>query len=419
MPARLIGGVILGGWTLLLAPLLVAEPIRFSVSQTIATTDNATSSVTDPVSDTLSLTGFDVTHQVSKSRLNARLQARTVFETYLNETYGDEFTNQVRFNGNYQFSPRLRWNLDEKLSDVERDSLRPNTPDNRTRLNILKTGPAASFRWGDRSRTDLSADYINVDYLSESTRSDRGRAVLRHDLVWRPTWDTGFEAVGEAARIEDEAVFTDTRRVVGSLVVGQSMRRHMWLLKSGYTWFDREQGGRQSQEDGLTAQLLWESGKGERLSFEGELARELSDSASDVVLDNFGDLRAVDIIDTVVQDRFLLKSRYRVDGNDRLELGYSIIEDEYKTQNIVQREQNFGVTWEHDHSATVSSTFAFAHEDFQYEGIDGDSKSYGWRYDLTYRWMKNLQVAAFVDYTDGVVYQVTELGVTMRWLPRR
>lgn len=216
-------------------PVVSAEPLRIDGSVEGRFSDNAELSNTNETSDLETRTTLGVGFRTDPGRCNADLASRFGYGTWLDDTYDPEVYSSLTFLGDCEINDNLSWELTDYLRDVTQDSRAGDTPENRTRKNIFRTGPALTVRPGDVDELVFRASYEQTDY-SEPIEPDSERyiASAAWNHMFSPTLIAGLSASADRAELDTvgEDVDRDTltatfdkqwvaTRLSGSLGVSQ------------------------------------------------------------------------------------------------------------------------------------------------------------------------------------------------------
>lgn len=136
----------------------------WSVFGGLTHTANATRTEPAGPSDTIFTLG--VTGQLERDgRLQARIGASAWYESYLDDTYDDDFLGSMNAWLRYEaIEDRFWWTLENTYGQVTQNTFAAPTPGNRGNANFFSTGPDLSFRLGDQTSLGAGARYGRTDY---------------------------------------------------------------------------------------------------------------------------------------------------------------------------------------------------------------------------------------------------------------
>lgn len=230
-----------GSWPALMAGvvasvpgLAAAEPLRITGGLESRYSDNATLSSSNETSDIENRVNIGLAYQSDPGTCNASLASRFGYGIWMDDTYDNETYTNMDFLGDCEINDNLKWELTDHLRDVTEDSRAGDTPENRTRKNLFRTGPVLNFRLSQVDEMVLRAHYEQTDY-SESTEpdSDRYVASAAWNHLFDPTLTAGLSASADRAELDTgEEIDRDTlsatfakqwaaTRVSGSLGMSQ------------------------------------------------------------------------------------------------------------------------------------------------------------------------------------------------------
>ncbi len=407
-----------------LSPWTHAEPPKVALATGMQYSDNVRKTPNGSTEEWTSESTLKFEHKASRGRLDADIAGEVTYENYLNNSFKDRTTTELRLDGVYQFNRQFGWLFDDKLSDVPQDRALPDTPDNSVQLNILKTGPKYTKYWNQRNFTDLIAEFVDVAYEGRQVDSQRVRGGVVQNWLSSPTRQFGLEAFAEQARIDDAAQ-TDTSNARASVLVGKEFRNGSWLAKVGYTNLTREVGGEDKTDDGPTglfSALYKVTGKAD---FSFEVERVLSDSASDQILNYFDELRVVTFIDVVTQNRGRVALDYELSKRDRYVLSYTTISDDYLEQQFKERTDYGKMLWRHSHTPRLLSELSLTYEKDAFSDTGESEKTWISGYQLSYFLFRQFRVAAYVRFEDGknsdpdLNYDDLVGGMNVSWISRK
>ncbi len=175
--------------------LNAAEPeakLDWSVDSTVRYTDNATLVSDDTVDDVIGSIGGTVDLVRRGSRLDATLTGAGNYFRYLDDTYDDDFLGYAAATGRFQLVPEaFSWVLENTFGQTTSSQLQPDTPENRSNVNVLSTGPDVSLKFGRATEVDFTGRYGRSSYEGSSaddSESWTGEAALGRRLSEAVRW---------------------------------------------------------------------------------------------------------------------------------------------------------------------------------------------------------------------------------------
>lgn len=405
----------------LLAPMgASADPLQWSVGAGAIYSDNWTKAEQNPKDDIAWLTQLGFSKQISRSRLQLSLEGDLENRDYQDDVQEDRLAADVALVSSYEFTPNFLWRLEDRLSDVSRNSIRPDTPDNQERLNIFKTGPEYTYMWSGRQQTRFSLEAVDVAYETDGDDSQRLRGGVEHSLGLNETLAVGVLASGEYADIKD-ALETETQGYTTGVFTRQVLREFNWFVNLGYTRFELQDRDRTITHDGLTGRLetnyIPDPKNRVRLSFD----RVIADASSDEILDNFGSLDSVVTVDMVTKDRLLFVVSHEPDKINLFRFRTLFTNDDYQEQNLRERKRRADVSWLRRHSVKLNSQLSVIYRLEDQSNNPFQNESLNYQYRLGYYVLRNLALNTYVKWSDGTDgdngndYEALEGGMTVVW----
>jgi Putative beta-barrel porin 2 len=145
--------------------------LDWSVDSGVRYTDNATLVSDDTVDDVIGSIGgtMDIVRQ--GTRLDATLTGAGAFISYLDDTYDNDFLGYAAVTGRFQIIPdALAWALENTFGQSTSNQFEPSTPENRSNVNVLSTGPDISLNLGRATEVAFTGRYEQSTY--EGTSAD-------------------------------------------------------------------------------------------------------------------------------------------------------------------------------------------------------------------------------------------------------
>ncbi|MDC0661954.1 outer membrane beta-barrel protein [Marinobacter sp. SS21] len=190
----------------------VAEPPTLSGGVTSRYSDNVTRVPDGAQDDVETRTTLSFAHQTDPGACNARTRAEFGYGVWSDDTFEPELYSELDFLGDCSVTDNIRWELSDYLRDVVQDGRNVDTPDNRTRKNIFRTGPVLTVRLSQVDRLEISAQYENTEF-EENSEIDSER-LLGSAWVTRsfsPSTDLGVRFLADRAELETgEEIDRDT-----------------------------------------------------------------------------------------------------------------------------------------------------------------------------------------------------------------
>ena len=134
-------------------------------------TSNARRVTTDTKNDVIERLGLEVRLSEERKRFDANANFRLEQEYYLNDTFSEQ-TNLTTGFGLFNFDiveDFLDWRTSFTRTQTLSDPAEANTPDNREERNVLRTGPAISYRINPNSLFRFSTNFVQVENSDDTT----------------------------------------------------------------------------------------------------------------------------------------------------------------------------------------------------------------------------------------------------------
>lgn len=268
------------------APALSA-PVTVTGSLSGRHSDNVGKQDNNEESDTETVARLNLAHASDPGQCESDLDASLSYQYWLNDYYDPESDATSRFSGRCQLRRGLDWTLNNNLSQVLRSSRQNDTPENRSRKNIFRTGPVLTVPLSDVDQLQASASFENTEYQDRELR-DSNRYI--GSLGWNHRFDAtlsgGVSASGNQQELDNGAE-NDTRSVNLNL-------NKIWSASSlnaslGYSRQESQLGATEFTSDGLIGSLTFTREINPTASAYLSASRQLTDQASDFTLE-FGDV---------------------------------------------------------------------------------------------------------------------------------
>ncbi|WP_417522097.1 outer membrane beta-barrel protein [Marinobacter sp.] len=155
----------------------IADPVQLVVGQTILTTNNATKVLKEErQDDTKSRTYLNANYEKNDGRCVGGLSGSIGYTVWSDESFDNETDAQMDALGRCELSDSLSWTVSNNLREVTQDTSSSDTPANRTRKNLLSTGPNYLLRLSTVDTVSFEARYENTDF-SEPEERDSERVI--------------------------------------------------------------------------------------------------------------------------------------------------------------------------------------------------------------------------------------------------
>ncbi len=187
--------------------------------------------------------------------LDTYLLAQAEYRDYRNDTYEDGPNYYADASLLWRIAPkRMHWSFVDRYSQVTLDTTRPDTPDNRANVNVLRTGPDFFIRLGQVNTLSLGARYGRDTYSAGNPDNQRYSGFAR--WLYSTSATTTYSLNYEAERIQYSDTVLYERLFRQDVYIRRDWHegRDQLLLDLGATHFDRDDLG---ELTGTLARLTW------------------------------------------------------------------------------------------------------------------------------------------------------------------
>lgn len=292
------------GW---FAPVLVASILTVSPAATalqvngdvgvdLRYSDNAALVNVNESDDLITTATIGASVSEDQGPLTGSAKASLRYLDYLDNTFG----NQTYFGfgaaaGWEQIRDLLKWNVNNYFSQISKDNLAPDTPDNTENINAFNIGASLTLRPDSRHTVVITPSF--QDFYYETSDTDNQQAAVTADWSYqlRPTVALSLSGGFRDVNYDNDTLnsdYTSTRVSVGATAVRV---RSEYKASVGVTSIDRDSG---SDFEGVTGRLGALFKLSARSSVNATLLSELTDSgnvflatSSDPNEGNFGNIQ--------------------------------------------------------------------------------------------------------------------------------
>lgn len=258
----------------------VAEPPTLSGGVTSRYSDNVTRVPEAAQEDLETRTTIRFAHQTDPGTCNARTRAEFGYGVWADDTFDPEVYSELDFLGDCAVSDNIRWELSDNLRDVVQDGRSVDTPDNRTRKNVFRTGPVLTVRFSQVNQLEVSGQYENTDFEENSEiDSERllGSVGVTRNLS--PSTDIGVRFLADRAELDTgEEIDRDTV----SLTIRKAWSATEIQGAVGYTEYESRFMDQVFESDAIVGNLLLERDVSASTVAFLSANHELTDQTSDI-----------------------------------------------------------------------------------------------------------------------------------------
>lgn len=223
-----------------------------------------------------------VRHASDPGQCQSDLEASVSYEYWLDDYYDPESSATSGFSGRCQLRQGLDWTLDNDLSQVLRSSRENDTPENRSRKNIFRTGPVLTLPLSDVDQLQASVSFENTEYEDRELRdSKRYIGSLGWNHRFNPTLSGGVSASTNQQEL-DSGAETDSDSV--NLNLNKTWATSSVNASLGYSRQESRLGSTEFTSEGLVGSLSFTREINPTASAYISASRQLTDQASDFSL---------------------------------------------------------------------------------------------------------------------------------------
>ena len=416
------------------APVLLSAALVLSTSQASAEPVSVVMSLSSEYSDNIRQTSEkqdDIVHTATvgasyrnqEGMLDHTFDGLLGFETYQNNTYGNDLTVDLSWLGLLNLIPqRLIWRFSENLRDTRQSSLRPNTPDNRERVNFFSTGPTYILPITNVDRLQFQANYARTDY-EESSQIDTyrygGSAGWHH--VTPSLLNVSLTGALDQVFYDNDVELTNKSAALGLSKTHEFLE---WRVEGGYAVTEAEQLGSKNEYDGLEGEISLRY----QISTDGQFnffaSHQLTDTSSQFSVLIF-DLPFTFSLQQVVR-LTVYEAGYtqQLTGRDQLVVSATRRYQEFETTDETEEVDSLSARWNHQFSPMISGYLFGIYEYRRYSEFDREDNEREIGVGLQADLYRNLKLEGFVGLrkqsSDERLYDYDEMriGVKAIYYPR-
>ncbi|MBZ0333697.1 outer membrane beta-barrel protein [Marinobacter sp. AL4B] len=257
----------------------VADPVQLVVGQTILTTNNATKVLKENrQDDTKSRTYLNANYENNDGRCVGGLAGSLGYTVWSDDSFDNETDAQMDALGRCELSDSFSWTISNNLREVTQDTSNSDTPNNRTRKNLLSTGPNYLFRLSTVDSVNFEARYESTEF-SEPEERDSERVI--GTAAWNHLFSSTMNGGLSLTTSETEHDSSGTIEVrTAQMTFGKRWATASLSGALGVSEIETEFGATSSTSRGSVGNLEFIREINERAELYLRGARELTDSTS-------------------------------------------------------------------------------------------------------------------------------------------
>lgn len=374
-----------------------AEPLTLSGGLTNRLSDNVGRTASNETTDAETRVDLTLAHQTDPGECEASTAASVGYGVWYDDTFDPEDYASLDFSGDCELARGLSWEVSDNLRDVTQNTRASDTPDNRTRKNIFRTGPVYSLMLGQLDQLTFSAKYQNTEYSEpEDTDSERYIGMASWNHTFSQTLSGGIRLSTNRAELDTGAeIDTD----VASVIFSQSWQATRLSGSIGVSELETSFRGNTQSSDGIVWDVSLEREVNPVTEAYIRASRELTDQTSDFDI-RFGEvvfnLQETSEVEVTAFDAGLTR---QFSDASRLSVGLFANRSDYIRTDEV--EDSVGLTG--SYSQTISTLLSLrSRARYQHRTFDvdnGTDDTYSVDFGLFYELTQALDVNARVGHT--------------------
>ncbi|KPQ01347.1 outer membrane beta-barrel protein [Marinobacter sp. HL-58] len=196
--------------------------------------DNARRTASNEQSDLETRVNLNYQHRSDPGQCTSSVDMGLGYGYWHDDAFDSEVYTNGMLMGQCELAKGLVWQASDRISQVTQDSSQADTPDNRTRKNVFRTGPVYTLELTQVDELQFSAAYENTEFEEpEEPDSDRVTGSVAYNHIFSETLQGGLSLSAERTELDtgeeldrESAVVTfdktwATTQVSGSLGVNR------------------------------------------------------------------------------------------------------------------------------------------------------------------------------------------------------
>jgi hypothetical protein len=331
-------------------------------------------------------------YQTDPGKCVASVDGEIAYSIYTEDTYDPETQINAGALGRCELARGLSWEVENQIREVTRSSRLNDTPDNRVRKNVFRTGPDYLWRLTARDSIALSTRYENTE-LSDETDADSER--VTGSVAWNHAFSPDLSA-GLSASFSD--VELDTGAEIYTRTVSTTFSKR-WATTTfsgslGLSEIETELGSVSQKSDGVVGDLSLTRVLDSSATVFVRASRELTDQTSDfdIRFEEFTfELRDSNTLEVTTIETGLNKS---FSNADRLSLTAYASRSDY-LDSIEQEDQGgLRAGYTRQIMPLLSAVGNARYEYLSYESDQSDDQVIGMDVGLAYQASRSTELAA-------------------------
>lgn len=371
-----------------------AEPLTLSSSLENRFSDNVTKASSNESSDIETRVDLQLSHQRDPGVCQSDTYADLGYGIWHDKTYDPETYTTLDFQGRCELTEGLNWELGDNLRNVTQNSQGTDTPDNRTRKNIFRTGPVYVVPITLVDQLRVAATYENTEFSEpEAIDSDRLIGSASWNRLFSPSFSAGLSVSTNKAEFDTGA---ETTTNVVSLLFSQSWSTTRLSGSLGVSEIEGDFGGTTQKTDGFVGSVDLERDINLVTTAYLSASRELTDQTSDFDV-RFGefvfDLQEISEVEVTAIDAGV---RRQFSDASLLNLSVFANRADYIRTNETEDRLGFNLSYTRTIVPLLSFTSALGYQHETFEDGDLTQKTASLELGLNYEWTRDLALAGLI-----------------------
>jgi len=381
------------GLLLLCCPAMsLAAPPEISLGYDARYSDNIENTATQAQNDLENRFSLQGNYQTDPGKCVASVDGEIAHSIYTENTYDPETQINADALGRCELARGLSWDVENQVREVTRSSRQSDTPNNRTRKNVFRTGPDYRWRLTARDSVQLSSRYENTE-LSDEAEADSER--VTGSAAWNHLFSSDLTA-GLSASVSEVDLDTGADIQTRSLSVTGTKRWATTTLSGslGVSEIETELGSVSQESDGIVGDLSLIRTLDSSATIFLRASRELTDQTSDfdIRFEDFTfELQESNTLEATSIETGLNKS---LNNGDRLTLSAFANRSDFLESE--EREDQIGVRAGYTRQITplLSAVGNARYQYLSFESDQSDDQVVGLDLGLNYRASRSIELAA-------------------------
>jgi len=383
------------GLILLSCPAIsLAVPPEFYLGYDARYSDNIETAAEQEQSDLENRFSLRGNYQSDPGKCVASVDGEVAYSKYTEDTYDPETEINGGAVGRCELARGLSWEVEDQIREMSRSSRQSDTPDNRTRKNIFRTGPDYRLRLSSVDSIQLSSRYENTEFNDpEDTDSERVTGSVAWNHLFAPDLSAGI-----SASVSD--VELDTSAEIRTKTVNATFSER-WAATTasgslGVSEIETELGPSRQTSDGFVGSLGVTRGLDSGAQVFLRASRELTDQTSDLDV-RFNEF-TFELTDSSTVEATTIETGLNKPFNNGDTLSVLVFASRSDYLDSEEQEDQSGLSAGYTRRVTplLSATANARYEYLRFESDQSDDQIVGLNIEMIYRATRNTDLAASI-----------------------